>query len=106
MTLTYYPTIPRPSVEWYRYARHVTHVPSIAIWWPGKYAPTQISHFVSSRRTPAHPRSQFAARQMVAIRRYFFVNTTEGLIVMTFKLCQEGNWEPLIERIVFHKWIV
>src|SRR5215468_5038730 len=30
-----------------------------------------------------------------------FVNTTEGLIVMAFKLCQEGNWEPLIERIVF-----
>src|SRR5215471_18409196 len=26
-----------------------------------------------------------------------FVNTTEGLIVMAFKLCQEGNWEPLIE---------
>ena len=35
-----------------------------------------------------------------------FVNTTEGLIVMTFKLCQEGNWEPLFERIVFRKWIV
>src|SRR5215831_9066381 len=43
---------PQPSVEWYRYARHITHVTSIATWWPGKYAPTQISHFVSARRTP------------------------------------------------------
>src|SRR5262249_16212036 len=52
MTLPYYPHDPQPSVEWYRYARHITHVTSIATWWPGKYAPTQISHFVSARRTP------------------------------------------------------
>ena len=25
---------------------------------------------------------------------------------MALKLCQEGNWEPLIERIVLRKWIV
>jgi len=28
----------------------------------------------------------------------FFVNTTEGLIVIAIKLCQEGNTEPLIQR--------
>jgi hypothetical protein len=32
----------------------------------------------------------------------FFTNTTGGLIVMAFKLYQEGNREPLIQRIAFN----
>src|SRR5262249_8570643 len=31
-----------------------------------------------------------------------FVNTTAGLIAMAFKLCQEGNREPLIQRVAFN----
>ena len=50
----------------------------------------------------ALPLSQFAARQMVAIRRCFLLTQLEVEIVMAFKLCQEGNWEPLIRRIAFN----
>jgi hypothetical protein len=55
-----------------------------ATLWPGKYAPTQVSHSVPARRTPPALSLQFAARQMVAIRWHFFINTTGGLIVMAF----------------------
>jgi len=68
---------------------------------PGKY-PRYSPTFRICAPYNARPVSQFAARQMVAIRRHFiFFNTTGGLIVMPFRLCQEGSWEPMIERIVF-----
>src|SRR5262249_2225469 len=57
--------------------RHQVTAPSATLW-PGKYA-------------PIHDPSTL----------YFFFNTSGGLIVMPFRLCQEGSWEPMIERIVF-----
>jgi len=56
----------------------------------------------SARRTAAQHLRQFVARQMVAAVGNFFVNTTGGLIVMAFKLCQEGSREPLVQRSVFN----
>ena len=69
------------------------------------YAPTQISHSVSARRIP--PALYLNLRRDKWLRSVdtFFTNTTEGLIVIAFKLCQEGNREPLnpayrVQRIV------
>src|SRR5262245_34481987 len=52
MTLPYYPTIPQPSVEWSRYARHGHARDVHCNLMARKVRPPQISHFVSARRTP------------------------------------------------------
>jgi len=76
-------------------------VTPIATWWPRKVPPTQFSHFVSARRRP--PALELNLRRDKWLRSVdtFFTNTTEGLIVMASKLCQEGNREPLSHRIAF-----
>ena len=71
-------------------------------------APQHRSHipYLHLRPVQRPPSTQFAARQMVASRRRFFINTTRGLVVMTFKLCQEGNRQPFGSTNRFRKRIV
>jgi hypothetical protein len=71
-----------------------------------KVRPNTDLTFVSARRTTPALYLNLRRDKWLRIQSIFFVNTTGGLFVTAFKLCQEGNWEPLIERIVFRKRIV
>src|SRR6516164_11589333 len=68
--------------------------------------PQRRSHTSSLRAVHRPPSISICGATNGCDPSILFVNTTEGLIVMAFKLCQEGNREPLIERIVLRKWIV
>jgi hypothetical protein len=54
-------------------------------------APQHRSHIPYLRPVQRPPSTQFAARQMVASRRRFFIHTTTGLVVMAFKLLFESK---------------
>lgn len=64
-------------------------------------APQHRSHIPYLRPVQRPPSTQFAARQMVASRRRFFIHTTTGLVVMAFKLCKKVTGNLLGQRIVF-----
>ena len=53
---------------------------------------------VFARRTALAVYVNLRRGKWLRSRDAFFVNTTEGLIVIAIKLCQEGNTEPLIQR--------
>src|SRR5215813_15644312 len=74
-----------------------------ATLWPGKYPPIHRSHIPYLRALHRPPSISIcgATNGCDPSTLYFFFNTTGGLIVMPFRLCQEGSWEPMIERIVF-----
>jgi len=55
-------------------------------------------HRVSARRTALAVCVNLRRGKWLRSWDAFFVNTTEGLIVIAVKLCQEGNTEPLIQR--------
>jgi hypothetical protein len=73
-------------------------MPPFATLWQGNYAPTQISH---SRRTTPARHLNLRHSKWLHPSGGFFVNTTKCLVVMSFKLCQEGNKQPLIQQTVF-----
>src|SRR5262249_14036730 len=106
MTLPYYPTVPQPSVGWYRNARQgdVTPVTPIATLVAKERSPRRTSHISASapRNHPPSTPNCGLTKGWQSNHSFFFTNTTGGLIVMASKLYREGNKEPLIRRIAFN----
>jgi hypothetical protein len=72
---------------------------------------TDLTFRICARTTPSAPvqrppSSSICSAANGCITSEVFINTTKGLVVMAFKLCQEGNKQPFGSTNRFRKRIV